>query len=264
MIIAQISDTHIAPPGQLTCAVAPMAQALTRVVAFLNQMRPRVDLTLLSGDVTHAGTTAEAEHALEILMDLDMPFRIVPGNHDDREVLAKVFGPDVCPMTPQGTVDHVFDADPIRIIALDTLAPGRPGGKLAPAQLDWLRFRLDEAPARPTLLVCHHPPLRIGVPETDEDGFEGAEKLADIVAQHPNIQRILCGHVHLHTTTRWCGTLVTTAPSIGMQLTLDLTRQSESGFWLSDPAFLLHHWTPDHLLVTHLIQLTDKRGPFAF
>lgn len=264
MIIAQISDTHIAPPGQMTCAVAPMAEALARVVAFLNQLRPRVDLTLLSGDVTHAGATAEAQHAVEILMDLDMPFRIVPGNHDDREVLAKVFGPEVCPVTPQGTVDYVIDSDPMRIIALDTLSPGQPGGRIEPERLDWLRARLDEAPTRPTLLICHHPPLRIGVPETDEDGFEGAEELASIVAQHPNIQRILCGHVHLHTTTRWSGTLVTTAPSIGMQLTLDLTQQSKSGFRLSDPAFLLHHWTPDQQLITHFIQLSEKRGPFSF
>lgn len=264
MIIAQISDTHIPPPGELTCSVAPMAEALARIVAYLNQLRPRVDLVLLTGDVTHSGSITEARHAAQILSGLNMPLRMVPGNHDDRGVLAEVFGPEISPATTAGLIDHVIDEGPLPIVALDTLNPGAPGGRLELGQLTWLRARLDEAAGRPVLLMCHHPPLRLGVPETDADGFEGAEEFASIVRRHPNIQRVLCGHIHLHTTTRWCGTVVTTAPSPGMQLTLDLAQSSASRFWLSDPAFLLHHWTPDEDLVTHLIQLSDKAGPFSF
>ena len=75
---------------------------------------------------------------------------------------------------------------------------------------------------------------------------------------------ILCGHIHLLTHSRWRGTIVSTAPSVGMQLTLDLTQNEPSRFLLSDPAYLLHHWTPDKALVTHVIQLSEQEGPFEF
>lgn len=264
MLIAQISDTHISPPGQLTCSVAPMADALERIVDYLVQMRPKVDLVLLSGDVTQNGTAEEARHAADILSDLTMPLRIVPGNHDTRAALAGAFGDAVCPVARHGFMDHVFDVDPFRVIAVDTLDPGKPGGRIDPAQIDWIRRQCADQPSRPTLLMMHHPPLRLGVPETDEDGFEGAEALGELVADHPNILRVLCGHVHLHTTAQWCGTVVTTAPSTGMQLTLDLSQQAPSRFWLSEPAFLLHHWTAGEQLITHPIQLSEKQGPFDF
>ena len=110
----------------------------------------------------------------------------------------------------------------------------------------------------------HHPPLKCGVPETDQDGFDGAAKLGAIVADYPNIQRILCGHIHLLTHARWNGTVVTTAPSMGMQLMLDLTQAHPSKFYLTDPGFLLHHWTPEKVLITHAVTVRDMDGPYEF
>lgn len=264
MLIAQISDTHIAAPGQKTCGVAAMDENLARCVDSINGVQPPVDLVLLSGDVTNSFGRDEAEHAARVLSRLAAPLFVVPGNHDDRAVLAEVFGPRICPTNPQGFVDYVVEGDPLRIIALDSLNTGKPGGKISPERLAWLRARLVEGGTKPTLLLAHHPPLNLGVPETDEDGFEGAAALGEIIAAHPNIERFLCGHIHLHTHTRWCGTVVTTAPSIGMQLTLDLTQRTTSQFLLTDPEYLLHHWTPDQTLITHLVRLGTPKGPYDF
>lgn len=264
MLIAQLSDTHICDPGLATCGHAPMADNLARCVDSINSLKPAPDLVLLSGDVTDKATPSSTQHAAKILSALSMPLFVVPGNHDDRQSLAEVFGPHICPTTDNGVVNYSIDGFPLRIIALDTLNPGKPGGRLSPASLDWLEARLRDGGVQPTLLVAHHPPLNLGVPETDEDGFEGTERLASLVSAYPNIERVLCGHIHLHTHTRWCGTVVTTAPSIGMQLTLDLTQTKPSQFLLSDPAYLLHHWTPDQTLTTHQITLNSFDGPFDF
>ncbi|MBL4749624.1 MAG: hypothetical protein JKX71_03400, partial [Amylibacter sp.] len=56
----------------------------------------------------------------------------------------------------------------------------------------------------------------------------------------------------------------TTAPSMGMQLRLDLTKSAPSRFLLADPAYLLHHWTPDQTFITHTITVNDLDGPFDF
>ena len=42
---------------------------------------------------------------------------------------------------------------------------------------------------------------------------EVAERLAAIVQRHPNVERILCGHVHRAAQIRFAGTVVATAPS---------------------------------------------------
>jgi Icc protein len=264
MLIAQISDTHISAPGQKTCGVAPMAENLAQCIDSINALDPKPDLVLLSGDVTHSASQDETRHAEDILSALAMPLFVVPGNHDDRQLLSKVFGPEICPLNTDGYADYVVERFPLRIIALDTLDFGKPGGLLTEARLKWLDACLREEDQQPTIVVAHHPPLKLGVPESDEDGFVGAEALGEIVAAHPNIERFLCGHIHLHTNTRWCGTVVTTAPSPGMQLTLDLTGKATSRFLLSDPAYLLHHWTSDKRLITHPIQLSSPEGPFEF
>lgn len=264
MLIAQISDTHIAPRGQKTCGVAPMAENLVRCIDSLNALDPRPDLVLLTGDVTHSGTREETHHARELLSALEAPLYVVPGNHDDRAILAQVFGHEECPSNSGGFVDYVIEGYPLRIIALDTLDAGKPGGRIGEARLDWLRARLEEGGSRPTLLATHHPPLKLGVPETDVDGFAGAEALGEIVAAHPNIERLLCGHIHLHTSTRWQGTIVMTAPSPGMRLAPEPKNGNTSRFLLSCPEYLLHQWTPDCVLVTHPMQLPKPEGPFDF
>ncbi|NOX72375.1 MAG: phosphodiesterase [Alphaproteobacteria bacterium] len=264
MLIAHISDIHIAKPGQKTCGVARMAENLARCVDSINALKPRPDLVLLSGDISNGSSHAETAHAARILSALDCPLYLVPGNHDDRDVTRKVFGDKACPSCKDGFINYSIEGHPLRIIALDSVNPGLPGGQLCENRLVWLRACLTRGGDQPTVIFMHHPPLKLGVPETDADGFTGAEQLGRIVADFPNIERILCGHIHLTTHTRWRGSIVSTAPSIGMQLTLDLTQSAPSKFLLSDPAYLLHHWTPDRVLVTHVIQLAKLDGPFDF
>lgn len=264
MLIAHISDTHIAKPGLKTYGTAPMAENLTRCVKHINQLILKPDMVLLSGDVTNDFSRIEAQHAADILAALECPYYLVPGNHDDRDILWDVFGGTACLSKSDGFINYVIDACDMRIIALDSLHNGHPGGKLCDTRIAWLRRCLAKGGTTPTVIFLHHPPLKCGVPETDIDGFVGAEQFGDIVADHPNIERILCGHIHLQTNSRWCGTVVTTAPSMGMQLSFDLTQTATSRFLLSNPAYLLHHWTPEKLLVTHAMQVEKLDGPYDF
>ncbi len=175
-----------------------------------------------------------------------------------------MFGGTACPSRSGGFINYVVDTGDLRIIALDSLYPDHPGGILCDTRTAWLRDCLAEGGTIPTVIFMHHPPLKCGVPETDIDGFAGAEEFGDIIEGYPNIERILCGHIHLQTHSCWRGTSVTTAPSMGMQLNLDLTQAAPSKFLLSNPAYLLHHWTPDRVLVTHTVEVGELDGPYDF
>jgi len=264
MLIAQISDTHIAGPGLKTNGIAPMAQNLELCVEAINALTLQPDLVLLSGDVTNDFTHDEAQRAAEILAGLNSPLYLVPGNHDDRGVLWDVFGGSAIPARTDGFINYVINRPDLRIIALDSVAQGQSGGAFCNTRAAWLRETLADGGDQPTVIFMHHPPLKCGVPETDQDGFDGAAKLGAIIADYPNIQRILCGHIHLLTHARWNGTVVTTAPSMGMQLMLDLTQAHPSKFYLTDPGYLLHHWTPEKVLITHAVTVRDMDGPYEF
>ncbi|HGG06760.1 MAG TPA: phosphodiesterase [Aliiroseovarius sp.] len=260
MLIAQISDLHLSPPGELTHGHVDNAQSLTGIVNHINGLTPIPDLAIITGDITDAGDMGSALLARDILSALKCPYHVIPGNHDRREVLRDVFA-----VPRDGFLNTVVSAGPLALILLDSLDEGAPGGVLCETRLDWLVQAFRETAARPTMVFLHHPPLPLGVPETDEDGFRGAAALAQMIEAHGNTQRICAGHIHLATQSLWAGTLVTTAPSIGMHLTRNfMPAPPPSEFIKSAPAYLLHHLTGAGQLVSHVVTLQDDETAYPF
>jgi Icc protein len=263
MLIAQITDTHIRPKGVLAMGRVDTAGYLARAVAHIVALRPAPDVVLVTGDLVDAGMAEEYAHLKEILAPLATPVYVIPGNHDLREPLRAVFADHR--YLPSGDFLHyVVDDRPVRLIALDTLAPGKPHGELCERRLDWLAARLDESD-RPTILFMHHPPFACGLREFDEARLNvGAERLAAIVQCHPNVERILCGHVHRPIQMRWAGTIASIAPSTAHQATLDLAPDAPLMYSMEPPAIALHQWRPGAGLVTHLSYVGDFDGPYPF
>ncbi|MCF6320087.1 MAG: hypothetical protein L3J83_12575 [Proteobacteria bacterium] len=111
----------------------------------------------------------------------------------------------------------------------------------------------------------HHPPVKFSLLETDIDGFEGADKFGELIRKFSNIKAIICGHIHLPAHTLWNGTIVSTAPSTGMQLGLDLSMKKQSEFYLNEVGYQLHHFTKYHDLITHTIYVGNNiDGPYPF
>jgi len=264
MLIAHLSDGHIAGEKKKAYGIVPSAENLASCVQHINQLNPKPDVVLLTGDITYDGGLAEAELAAGILEELHYPYYIVPGNHDKRETLWSVFGRSACPGKTKDFINYVLDEHAIRLIGMDSSIATAPGGELCSKRLHWLEEQLAIEPTKPTIIFMHHPPANCGVLETDEDGFIGADKLGNIIAHHTNIQAILCGHIHTVAHLGWCGTVISTAPSMGLQLVLDLTLTHPSQFNRDDPGYLLHYFTPEKSLVSHLVAVKDLDGPYPF
>jgi 3',5'-cyclic AMP phosphodiesterase CpdA len=264
MLIAQISDLHIAGWGKKTYGIAPMAENLERCVDHINQLASTPDVVIVTGDIAMNGLAEEVHRAEKILRKLRMPFYVIPGNHDDRSTLWSVFGGQACPARVDAFIHYVIDDYDVRLIGIDSTIPDGPGGEICEKRAEWLDARLSEEKEKPTAIFMHHPPVKCGVLETDMDGFVGADRFGDIVEKYTNIERIICGHIHLQANVRWRGTVVSTAPSTGMELVLDLTLKNESEFILTDPGYQLHYWTPQRDLVTHTIYVRPIDGPYLF
>jgi 3',5'-cyclic AMP phosphodiesterase CpdA len=263
VLIAQISDTHIKPEGRLAFGRVDTARCLARAVEHVRRLTPVPDVVLLTGDLADAGLDEEYVHLRRLLAPLSMPAYVIPGNHDAREPLRRVFGADGY-LPREGALDYVIDAHPVRLIALDTLVPGQAGGRLGPERLAWLDGRLAEAPARPTVVLMHHPPFATGLAAMDTMALEDGEALGAIIGRHAQVERVICGHVHRAIHARWCGTVVTTAPSSAHQVQLDLREHGDFAWTLEPPACLLHLWRPGMGLVTHTSPIGEFPGPYPF
>ena len=265
MLIAQISDLHLAPQGELTFGHVDTAAALGRIIAHVNALKPLPDFAIISGDLTNDGSLAETRHAAHLLSGLACDWAVLPGNHDRRDSLRAGFGPAHLPVAESGFLSFTRNLAGLRLVALDTLSEGAPGGAFCDSRADWLRAEVSAAPEQPAMLVLHHPPMPLGVPETDEDGFRGAGRLAAIVAEWPGLRRIAAGHIHLATTAMWQGCPLVTAPSTAMQLTRDFSvTPPPSGFVKSAPAYLLHKLLGSGAMVSHVVTLADRETAYPF
>lgn len=252
MLVAQISDFHVALPGSELDQRRQTAAHLARVVARLTGLDPRPDLVLCTGDLVHDGQPGEYQRLRELLAPLAMPTYVIPGNHDEREALRAAFF-DRGYMPERGRLHYSFDAGPLRVICLDTLIPGEPGGRVGGAQLDWLDARLCERTDLPTLICMHHPPFPTGIVAMDAMGLADADALAAVVRRHPQVERVLCGHLHRPIVARFAGTLASTCPSTGPQVTLDLRGAADRIRMGDGPAaYQLHLWRAGFGLVSHV------------
>ena len=242
----------------------PTADYLARCIDHINRLNPQPDAVLVTGDITDTGQAAEATQAADLLNQLRQPYFIVPGNHDDRASLASVFEPPMVPDTVGDYLCYVIDIKELRLIAMDSSRDNAPGGELCTTRLDWLDRQLGEDTQRPVIIFMHHPPLKCGITETDVDGFIGAQHLGTILGKYTHIERVVCGHIHRLVHARWHGTVISTAPSTGMELVLDLTQQESSQFVLQTPGYQLHYWTPDKILITHTVAINNVSGPYKF
>lgn len=264
MLIAHLSDMHIAAPQSKTLDLAPMAENLADCVTHINRLVPTPDVVVVTGDITHSGKLVEMEHAAEILGQLQIPFYVIPGNHDLRDTLQAAFSSKHSPTKSSVFIQYVIDEFPLRLIAIDSTEPGIAGGYLCNERLNWLDTTLGEKPDQPTVILMHHPPLKMGVLETDQDGFSGLDGLERILAKYDQIERILAGHIHLSSHSECCGTVVSTAPSPGMGLLLDLSLQLPSAFYVDQPSYVLHYWTPAQQLVSHTVQVRKNQKHHEF
>ncbi len=264
MLIAQLSDPHITLPGELPYGRVDTAACLRNAVAALAALSPGPDLLVLTGDLVQRGLPEEYAHLKALLKPLSPPILVIPGNHDGRAGMRTAFLRDGY-LPRSGFLDFVVEFHGLRILGLDTLVPGKDGGRLCEERLSWLEAALAAAPDRPCLLLMHHPPFPTGLAGMDRIGLEGREAFAEVVRRHPQTLRILCGHVHRPIDCRFAGTIAGTAPSTAHQLLLDLDPEAPGNRFVLEPGgFQLHLWDGKAGLVTHTALLGNYPGPNPF
>jgi 3',5'-cyclic-AMP phosphodiesterase len=264
MLICQLSDLHVRPPGELAYRRVDTTAFVRRCVSHIASLAPRPDAIVITGDIADRGLPQEYAHALALLEALTMPIYVIPGNHDDRGALRDAFGKHEYLRDTADFLHYTASVGPIRLIALDTLVPGQGGGMLCVQRLDWLDRELERSRASPVIVLMHHPPFATGVEAMDAVGLETAYPLEPLIRRHANIERILCGHVHRTILRRFGGAIAVTCPSPAHQVALDFVAGAAPRFVMEPPGYLLHRWSEETGLTSYAAVIGDYDGPYRF
>ena len=174
---AFISDTHIGSPN------GSAEEDLRRTVRDINAMSD-VAFVVLTGDITELGTNEEIKLAKQILDSLDIPWYIIPGNHDTGwsesggVMFTTVFGYD----------KFSFEFNGIRFLGCASGPYVRMSDGHVPRDaVNWLDKELKKVKKGEPVIFLNHYPI--------DNGLDNWYEITDRLRQH-NTWAILCGHGH--------------------------------------------------------------------
>jgi len=263
-LLLQLSDLHIREPGKLAYGRIETAPYLKRAINSVLRLPQQPNAVVITGDLTDFGRAAEYDHLRKLLSPLKMPVYLMPGNHDDRNQLRISFS-DHSYLGDSDFVQFSVAVDGLQLIALDTCKTGSSAGFLCQERLAWLATQLETHAQGPVVIAMHHPPFQTLIGHMDAIGLlEGSQELEALVTRYPNVERIICGHLHRAIQVRFGGTIASTVPSPAHQVRLDLAPDAASSWVLEPPGFGLHALSASGRLVSHTVASGTYDGPFPF
>jgi len=239
MIIAQISDTHIA-------LNSPDAERrvldFEQTIADINALDPAPDVIIHTGDVVHNGQSDEYAEAIRILAKARAPVFVIPGNKDDRANLRAAFSSEGYLETGSNFIEYAVEDYPVRLIAVDTLNIGSNKGDFCARRATGLTDLINAEKARPVAVFAHHPPfaVEVGPDPLNFETPEMMERLQHTLQRSGRVIAVFSGHVHRGTAGHVGSIPVTVMPCIATTL-----RKGEYPAQMKTrPVYHLHRFDP--------------------
>jgi 3',5'-cyclic-AMP phosphodiesterase len=242
--LLQITDSHLGARWQPRDPVETLRTVLTAIAA----LPEAPDAIVHTGDLTNDGSEDQYADFARAVAGLGCPLLVLPGNHDDRATMRRVLE---LPGTGDEPIQDVLELGALRVIALDTVRPGEPGGELGAWRRQRLAERLAEEPDTPTVLALHHPPFLSGLPGMDGIALARDDRvaLATLLERHPQVVGLIAGHVHRAITAVLAGRPALTIPGTYAQAPLDFG--SAELPMIPEPLAFAVHTVIDGRLVSH-------------
>lgn len=182
---AHVTDTHIGG--------ATGADDLRRTVNDLNNQE-EIDFVILSGDITEFGADAELKLAKQILDSLQLPWYVIPGNHDGNwsengaNTFRTVFGGETFFFRHKGFMFMGTNSGPNM-----RMSPGQ----IPRENLVWMDsvFKANPDTETPLIYINHYP---------QDSSLNNWYEAIDRIKQR-NVQLALCGHGHANMLYDWEG-----------------------------------------------------------
>lgn len=212
MKIIQITDQHVGTEEDQPHGV-DVRHNFQRLCRRIDVLRP--DHLVITGDLCLENGDSEVYRWIKEEVDqLNIPYEVLSGNHDNPCLLADVFGVTADLKEQELYYCRTWEGE--RFLFLDTTP-----GSLSSGQLDWVENHLRSGEGRCRVLFMHHPPVIAGVPHMDskyplQARYREALELIFTKAREP--VRVFCGHYHHARTIEESYGTVFISPSSYVQI----------------------------------------------
>ncbi len=240
MIIAQISDTHIALHAPDS---AQRIEDFRAVIRDINAQDPAPDLIIHSGDIVHNGISEEYAKATEILSEANAPVYAMAGNKDDRENMREAFSSAGYLDPKSDFIAYSIDTKPVRVIILDTLCATSNMGDFCQNRAKHFVKMIEAEPKTPIAVFCHHPPFEVteGPDRIHYENIEAMELLRQTLHHCGRVMAVFSGHVHRATS----GFVETIPASVVSAVATTLRRGEYPEHMKNRPVYQIHRFQPD-------------------
>lgn len=239
MIIAQISDTHIALDAP---DADQRASDLAHTITDINALDPAPDLIIHTGDIAQSGRPGEYALAVSTLANADMPVYVAVGNRDNKVNLREAFSTFGYLASDSDFIDYAVEDYPVRLVALDTVSSVSNKGDFCAERMRRLINLIDAETTKPIAVFMHHPPFVVAVgPDPLHFATQEAMSRLQQALQHSGrVIAIFAGHVH-RSTLGYVGSI----PAAVMPCIATTLRKGEySAHMRSRPIYHLHRFDP--------------------
>lgn len=250
--IIQITDTHLyGNPGGTLLKMNTM-NSLVSVIQKMQKTEKAIDLILATGDIAQDASESAYEYFIAMFTELGVPFRWIPGNHDDVKTMQRI---------ASGTPIHdkQVTLGNWQILLLDSSIKGQVHGKLARAELDFLEQSLAEIQASDAIqhcLIClHHNPVPGTARWMRDIGLENGPQFFEIIRKYPKVKSVVYAHIHQELDYQHGGVRCFCTPSTCIQFKPNVT-----GFELDrlNPGYRSLQLFADGKIETSVVRVTGE------
>jgi Icc protein len=188
--IVQISDIHLFLDKNMELLGVKTLQSFTELIQLIKSDPAPPDMIILSGDLSQDRTEESYRYVAEVFKPFSAPVYCIPGNHDDADIMKRVY--------PYETVSDLRNIvlDHWNIVLLNSQKRGAVEGYMDHGEFEFLKKSLTQHPDLPAIIMFHHHPVLVGSKWLDKLGLTNANEFWEIIANYPQVHTIFFGHVH--------------------------------------------------------------------
>ena len=219
--IAQITDLH------LTSDLKPIhdVDVASNFDNVLKVVRcdSSIDFIALTGDLCAREPNLETmQYVNEKLDETNIPYAVIPGNHDDGQMLAKTFNYEAHLKNA-----HLYfekDLGEILCLFLDSSE-----GFIDSGQLNWLTG-MDVIAQKGIIVFVHHPPQKAVTYMDEKHGLQNLAEVQSCLRQCKKLHGVFCGHYHVEKTVYLDKIPIYITPSTFFQIDPNAKEFKHGGF----------------------------------
>lgn len=209
--IIQVTDAHLFSDSEEKLVGMNCEESLQDVLSLIQASEENPALVLFTGDASQDNSMASYQRLELSLCSLNLPQYWIPGNHDELQQMQSAIGPE------NPCFQSSFAVNGWRIILLNSSVPNHVYGRLAEAELLFLRRSLKEC-TEPNVMIClHHNPVPVAAGWLQHHALKNPADLFAEIDKDPRVRVILFGHIHHELRVERKGVCYLGSPSTCIQ-----------------------------------------------